>query len=228
MSWIGLSSKDRSLALPWIEKAEESQRRLESFLEQGNSCNTLSLQLARLRGSNTLVHGTSGREYWNQALELLWKWIQEDRALDLDAVFDLHRVVLGEQSVCNLVRDSDLYSCGNKYPSPRLLRNLLDCLASRLPGVLSEEHPIFQAAFLYQGLVSIHPFRDANGRTARLAADWVLARSGYPPLVFMSPVAAMIPLELEKGEVRLHLDTVTRVATAVETSATILMLKAPA
>jgi hypothetical protein len=32
--------------------------------------------------------------------------------------------------------------------------------------------------------VSIHPFEDGNGRTARLLADWLLQRSGLPPLGF--------------------------------------------
>jgi len=35
-----------------------------------------------------------------------------------------------------------------------------------------------------QRLVSIHPFEDGNGRTARLLADWLLQRSGLPPLGF--------------------------------------------
>jgi Fic family protein len=37
------------------------------------------------------------------------------------------------------------------------------------------------AAKMYQRLVSIHPFMDANGRTCRLAMDWVLQSHGLPP-----------------------------------------------
>src|SRR5262249_13124059 len=33
----------------------------------------------------------------------------------------------------------------------------------------------------YQRLISIHPFMDANGRTARLGMDWILGRHGLPP-----------------------------------------------
>jgi len=32
-------------------------------------------------------------------------------------------------------------------------------------------------------LVSIHPFGDGNGRTARLVMNLLLIRAGYPPLV---------------------------------------------
>ncbi len=41
--------------------------------------------------------------------------------------------------------------------------------------------PVELAAATAQRLVSIHPFPDANGRTARLAADGVLASHGLPP-----------------------------------------------
>ncbi|MCS4510213.1 Fic family protein [Xylophilus ampelinus] len=41
--------------------------------------------------------------------------------------------------------------------------------------------PVELAAATAQRLISIHPFPDANGRTARLAADWVLASYGLPP-----------------------------------------------
>jgi len=45
-------------------------------------------------------------------------------------------------------------------------------------------HPIELAAQIYQRMVSIHPFPDANGRTARFAMDWVLESHGYPPASF--------------------------------------------
>ncbi len=38
------------------------------------------------------------------------------------------------------------------------------------------------AAGVYQRIISIHPFPDANGRTAALAADWVLLSHGRPPM----------------------------------------------
>jgi Fic family protein len=41
--------------------------------------------------------------------------------------------------------------------------------------------PAELAARTYQWLISIHPFKDANGRTTRLVMDWVLQRHGLPP-----------------------------------------------
>lgn len=42
-------------------------------------------------------------------------------------------------------------------------------------------HPIIVASSLYQRIVSIHPFWNGNGRSARLVADYLLIAYGYPP-----------------------------------------------
>jgi Fic/DOC family len=42
-------------------------------------------------------------------------------------------------------------------------------------------HPVQIASQAYMRLTSIHPFPDANGRTARLAMNWILQSHGYPP-----------------------------------------------
>ena len=49
------------------------------------------------------------------------------------------------------------------------------------------EHPVVLAADLHFGIVHVHPFKDGNGRTARLAMNLHLLQSGYPPLAIMPP-----------------------------------------
>jgi Fic/DOC family len=44
-----------------------------------------------------------------------------------------------------------------------------------------ETHWLLVAAQMHQRLVSLHPFADANGRTARLVLDWLLMLRGMPP-----------------------------------------------
>jgi Fic/DOC family len=44
-----------------------------------------------------------------------------------------------------------------------------------------ETHWFLVAAQMHQRLVTLHPFADANGRTARLMVDWLLMLGGLPP-----------------------------------------------
>ncbi len=44
-------------------------------------------------------------------------------------------------------------------------------------------HPVLQAAEAHARFVSIHPFVDGNGRTARLLMNLMLLHSGYPPAI---------------------------------------------
>ncbi len=41
-------------------------------------------------------------------------------------------------------------------------------------------HPVILAAELHEQLVTIHPFVDGNGRTARLVMNLVLLQHGFP------------------------------------------------
>lgn len=41
-------------------------------------------------------------------------------------------------------------------------------------------HPAELAAQIHEKLVTVHPFKDGNGRTARLVMNLILLRGGYP------------------------------------------------
>jgi hypothetical protein len=55
------------------------------------------------------------------------------------------------------------------------------------------------AALFAQWIVSTHCFDDANGRTSRLAADWILARFGFPPISFPDPIASIVTVTADRG-----------------------------
>jgi hypothetical protein len=61
------------------------------------------------------------------------------------------------------------------FPAPERLKGLLD-RALRLAS--GEPEPVIAAVRLHLNLLTIHPFPDGNGRTARLAGSMILAHSG--------------------------------------------------
>ena len=56
---------------------------------------------------------------------------------------------------------------------PKLLNELIDYINS------STDHPIIKAAVIHYQLVTIHPFEDGNGRTARIISNYYLSLNGY-------------------------------------------------
>lgn len=56
---------------------------------------------------------------------------------------------------------------------PKLLDELEDYINN------SDDHPIIKAAILHYQLVTIHPFEDGNGRTARIISNYILSYYGY-------------------------------------------------
>ena len=79
---------------------------------------------------------------------------QRPAKIGLETVLDLHRMVVGDVSYGGQLRDV-----------PRLVSEML---VRYDEGVSNGEHPIRVASTLHFDLLTIHPFKDGNGRTARL------------------------------------------------------------
>ena len=63
-----------------------------------------------------------------------------------------------------------------------------------------EIHPIDLAAEAHYRLVSIHPFVDGNGRTARLMMNMILLMAGYPPAIIAKRERLAYITALEKAQ----------------------------
>lgn len=66
----------------------------------------------------------------------------------------------------------------NYVKVPSLMKDFMRWLQS-----IQGEHPVKIAADAHYKLVSIHPWVDGNGRTARLLMDFILIQHGYPPAI---------------------------------------------
>lgn len=62
--------------------------------------------------------------------------------------------------------------------------------SDRVPALVSElfyqmrniENPIIRAIYFHHELIRIHPFSDGNGRTTRMAKNWILMYKFCPPI----------------------------------------------
>jgi Fic family protein len=72
---------------------------------------------------------------------------------------------------------------GGSARSPPDFSKVLARMDDLLGGIAACKDPLENSIRLHHGIAWIHPFSDGNGRTARLAANLVLMRAGYPPVV---------------------------------------------
>ena len=87
-------------------------------------------------------------------------------------------------------RDCNVLITGSEYELPKhdKLSELMQEFCAEIPVKKENLHPVEFSAWLHERLVSIHPFIDGNGRTARLIMNLALLQAGYniitiPPVV---------------------------------------------
>jgi Fic family protein len=73
---------------------------------------------------------------------------------------------------------------GYRYPPHYLVSELMTDFTAWLNSAAAQAlHPVLYAAEAHYRFVSVHPFRDGNGRTGRLLMNLLLLRCGYPIVV---------------------------------------------
>ena len=83
-------------------------------------------------------------------------------------------------------------------PNPRKVQILMDDFFSWLKK--ADLHPAHLAAQAHYRLVTIHPFVDGNGRTARLLMNLILMMNGYPPAIIRKNDRLAYISSLEKAQ----------------------------
>lgn len=122
-----------------------------------------------------------------KAVDHIWGLSTRSKAADIsvDTIFDIHRLVLGQVDPDNAarLRRTAVRVVGSRsaFPNHLQVSALVDDLVRQIGD--SGGSPCLNAAQAHLGLVSIHPFVDGNGRTARLLMNLILMQSGYPPAI---------------------------------------------
>jgi Fic family protein len=167
----------------------------ESNSIEGNSLTLRETELVLSKG--VTVSGKPFKDHL-EAVNLSMAWEQVKSLAAPDAVLterdllDLHRIVLTrvEDRFAGFYRTGAVRIAGSNHipPNPVKVPDLMDDLFTEIQTITD---PVERAAKLHHGIARIHPFADGNGRTARLAMNFVLLAAGYPPI--------SIPTELRQA-----------------------------
>jgi len=153
--------------------------------------NTLSLgetKLVILDG--VTIGGKSVREHLEainhkKAIDYLESIVGQTPQISEELILEVHKLILREIDDENAgkYRDKKVHLSGSRYlpPDPQVVPlKMREFIAQINQG---GKQPVIAAADAHYGLVTIHPFIDGNGRTARLLMNLLLLRTGYPPAI---------------------------------------------
>lgn len=159
-------------------------------------------------------------------------WVRErarddSRSIDERDILDLHRMVLKgiDDTNAGRYRNLAVRISGSMVvlPNPAEVPALMDDLAAWL-GRSTGLHPVERAADAHYRLVTIHPFVDGNGRTARLLMNLILLMAGYPPAIIQKHERLAYIGALEKAQLGGPLDDYHRlIARALDRSLNIYL-----
>lgn len=174
-------------------KLRKSSRKKSSYASNRIEGNPLTEQQANdaIEASNRhfLKPEQEVRNYY-AALEMSEVFLKERRPFSLDLILTLQKqIVLGESrekiglrgpmppGVLFAVYDEVTHQPEYIPPMYDEIKPLLEELIAYVND--SDDHPLLKAAVVHYQMVTIHPFEDGNGRTARVLSDYVLDYYGY-------------------------------------------------
>lgn len=150
--------------------------------------NTLSLIENKLIIEDRIsVGGKKLREIYevenhNKAFKYVKESITKDIKLSNNVIKDIHEILMENIMQGGIYRyvDVTITGAGHKPPSRSEMHARLNSFYYDLEN--KELNPIEKAAWVHAEFVSIHPFRDGNGRTSRMLMNYILMKNGYLPI----------------------------------------------
>lgn len=124
-----------------------------------------------------------------EALDYVESLVNEQQPLTEKMIKEIHTIVYSRlakdrRNVGNYRRIPVAISGSDfESPEPLLVPQEMEKLIQWSAQQRDSLHPVEYAALLHEKFVTIHPFIDGNGRTARLLMNFALTEAGFPPIV---------------------------------------------
>ncbi|MBS1376579.1 MAG: Fic family protein [Desulfovibrionaceae bacterium] len=123
----------------------------------------------------------------SHAIDYMEALVQKDEALTERTLKEIHNLILRNIDGANAGtyrRMNVLISGAGHIPPPaeRVLEKM-EAFFRWYGAARGALHPVEFAARVHADFVNIHPFKDGNGRTARLIMNFELMRAGFPTVI---------------------------------------------
>jgi len=172
-------------AVASLSRAWDVRMVYESNSIEGNSLTLRETELVLSKG--VTVSGKSVKDHI-EAVNLASAWdtvknlAQPGAEFTENDLLELHRIVLmrAGESNAGIYRTSAVRIAGAKHipPNPVKVPELIEETFAESRDLTAVD----KAVKIHHAVASIHPFVDGNGRTARLAMNFILLAAGYPPI----------------------------------------------
>jgi Fic family protein len=137
---------------------------------------------AIIKGKSLLEHQEAKNHF--HGVQLVREMVEEGMSLNLEIIKKIHFVILTgiNNEYAGKWREEEVFIKGSDFvfPSASMLENLMFGLEHFYSQNKNSMHPVELAANVHEKFVTIHPFVDGNGRTARLLMNFILLGHGYP------------------------------------------------
>lgn len=165
-------------------------------------------QLLSIKNAQMEAQNEEEAELYLDRLNITMSTITEEIKDQIDfttelQLFQLFRSISPEshESHPNRYRDKLVqighYICPDSKEIPSLVSQLIY-------NMNTIKEPLIRAIYFHHELIRIHPFSDGNGRTTRIAKNWILMYNLYPPIFLR-----------DKKEKKLYIETLANSFTAL-------------
>lgn len=195
--------------------------------------NTLTIGEMKVVLEGVTVGGKSVREHLEvinhrDAVLFLEELISKKEPLSEWNIKNIHQLILKNIDNENAGRyreeNARISGAEHKPPEPFLVPEQMQRLVAVYNGEWRKLHPVERVALLHGEFDRIHPFTDANGKTARLLMNFELMKNGYPPAVIQEQMRSKYRDALDLAHTTGRYDDFTKLVARCEESSLDLYL----
>lgn len=155
--------------------------------------NTLTLRETKVVLEDGItIGGKTLREHFEvvnhkEAIFYIEDIVNEKEPLSERQIKNIHYLILKgiDDEKAGVYRNRKVIITGATHspPPPHQIKSQMEGLIEWYRNEEQKLHTVERAAKLHTDFVTIHPFIDGNGRTARLLLNFELMKDGYPPAI---------------------------------------------